>query len=137
MSLTPQIWLHRGALTRAIGAGADPSSSPELARRAEQLTSPACRRKLAEGLRRSLRAAEEPPRPLSTAVPVQRREVLAARRDIERLAEELLTSDEVQPRGIVLVQRLLTQGDSPLFRPSAEGELDDAVRHARAALLLR
>ena len=107
MSLTPPIWLHRGALTRAIGAGADPSSSPELARRAEQLTAPACRRKLAEGLRRSLRAAEEPPRPLSTAVP------------------------------FVLVQRLLTQGDSPLFRPSAEGELDDAVRHARAALLLR
>jgi hypothetical protein len=43
----------------------------------------------------------------------------------------------VEARGIVLVQRLLTDGDSPLFRPGAEGELDNAVRHARAALLLR
>ena len=37
---------------------------------------------------------------------------------------------------MLLVDRLLTDGCSPFFTPSAEGELDRAVRHAHAALLL-
>jgi hypothetical protein len=40
-------------------------------------------------------------------------------------------------RGVALVQRLLTDGDSPLYMPYPSGELDLAVRHANAALLLR
>ena len=95
------------------------------------------RRKLADNLARTLRAAEKPPRPLSAVVPVQRRDVLAARREIERLTDILATPGEVNPRGVVLVQRLLTDGDSPLYAPSPSGELELAVRHATAALLLR
>jgi len=68
-------------------------------------------------------------------VPVQRREVLAARARIERLADDLLT-DDVQRRGVELVKELLTRGDSPLYTPSPEGELERAVRHAHAGLLL-
>ena len=42
-----------------------------------------------------------------------------------------------QPRGVALVQRLLTDGDSPLYAPYPAGELELAVRHANTALLLR
>ena len=105
--------------------------------RESKLTSQRHRRELADGLRRTVKAAESPPRPLSSAVPVQRRAVLAARGQIERLAEDLVETGDVQPRGIVLVETLLTDGTSPLYCPGPEAELDLAVRHARAALLLR
>src|SRR5262245_9681914 len=107
------------------------------ARRARRLTSPRYRRKLASGLNRALREAGEPAAPFSAAVPLQRREILKVRDDIEQLAEDLLAPGDVQPRGVVLVQQLLTDGSSPLFAPSPDGALDQAVRHAHAALLLR
>jgi hypothetical protein len=106
-------------------------------RRDARLTSRRGRRRLAAGLGRVLRAAEDPPAPLSSAVPVQRREVRAAHDEIEQLVEELLAPGAVQARGVLLINELLTHGDSPLFSPSAEGELDRAVRHAHAALLLK
>jgi hypothetical protein len=105
-------------------------------RRDAHLTSPRGRRKLAGGLRRVLRAAEGPPAPLSPTVPVQREEVLACRAEIEQLASELCGPGDVQPRGVRLINHLLTNADSPLFNPATAGGLDRAVRHARAALLL-
>jgi hypothetical protein len=134
--LPVRVWLHRRSLKRALAAGADPGSSPELAYRAEQLTSHRCRRALAASLHRTLREALEPPAPFTAAVPLQRREILEARDDIERLAQDLLAPGDMPARGVVLVQDLLTQGSSPLFTPGPEGQLERAVRQARAALLL-
>src|SRR6185295_18052558 len=108
------------------------TSDPQLAHRAARLTSPRCRRSLASGLHRMIREAYEPVRPLTSAVPMQRREVRAARDRIEQLAQDLTAPDEVQPRGVLLVH-----GDSPFFMPSPDGSLDAAVRHAHAALLMR
>jgi hypothetical protein len=84
-----------------------------------------------------IREADRPARPLTSAVPVQRREVHAARDEIERLAQELAGPDEVQPRGVLRVIALLTHGDSPFFTPSPDGSLSRAVRHAHAALWMR
>ena len=70
-------------------------------------------------------------------MPLQRREVLKASDHIEELAQDLLAPGDVQARGVVLVQDLLTQGSSPLFTAGPEGQLDRAVRQARAALVLR
>jgi hypothetical protein len=135
--LAARVWLHRGSLKRALAAGAEPSSSPDLTRRAGQLTSPRHRRKLAAGLNRTLREAEQSRAPFTAAVPLRRREILDARAEIERLARDLLAPGEVQARGVVLVQNLLTDGLSPFFTPAREGELERSVRHAHAALLLR
>jgi len=135
--LRVRAWLHRRSLKRALAAGAEPGSSPELAHRAEQLTSLRCRRALAAGLHGTLRDALKAPAPFTAAVPLQRREVLNARDDIEELAQDLLAPGDVQARGVVLVQDLLTQGSSPLFTAGPEGQLDRAVRQARAALVLR
>jgi hypothetical protein len=135
--LAVHVWLRRGALSRAIAAGADPSSSPELARRARQLTSNEFRLTLAAGLTRILKDTERNRAALTAAVPLQRREIIAARNDIERLAQDLRGPDEVQSRGMALVDELLTDGCSPFYTPGPKGELDLAVRRARAALLLR
>jgi hypothetical protein len=71
-----RVWLRRGSLDRSLAAGADPGTSPELARRARQ------------------------------------------------------------PRGIALIEQLLTHGDSPVYMCSPEGGLREALRQARAALYL-
>jgi hypothetical protein len=131
-----RVWLHRGALDKALANGGDPSSDPELAHRVVQLTSLRSRRALATNLTRLIRDADAPARPLTSAVPVQRREVIAARDQIEQLARDLAGPDEVEARGILLIHDLLTHGDSPFFAPSPDGTLSHAVRHARAALLM-
>ncbi len=57
------------------------------------------------------------------------------------LADEVEQDDGVSPRGVILAERLVTDGDSPVYglarieRPR-EGTVETAVRHARAALHL-
>jgi hypothetical protein len=180
--LRGRVWLRRGALDQMLAAGADPNGSPELARRAAELTSFRHRRSLAAAIERAIEAAEHPPHPLSAAVPLERREILATRARLAQLAADLTgespvpgdrisvsgersallsrvapalslkvmtparsprrerepeAAEELGVRGIALVKRLLTDGDSPLYAPYPAGELEQAVRHAHAALLLR
>jgi hypothetical protein len=57
------------------------------------------------------------------------------------LADELESEETVSPRGVILAERLITDGDSPVYAPIAlskptEETVDSAVRHARAALHL-
>jgi len=162
--LRPRVWLSRATLDRMLAEGADPHDSPELARRAAQLTSARHRHSLAAAIERTLEEAEHPRRALSPAVPLQRSAVFTARVPLKRLAADLagdnreslsgtrgfistrettrgsmerMTAEEYAPRGVALVQRLLTDGDSPLYTPYPAGELELAVRRANAALLLR
>ena len=132
-----RVFLKRGALARRLAAGASPSDSPELARRAEQLCSARNRRALARGLERVIDAAEERPHPYSSAVPLRRAAVLEAREGMLELAAELRdTNQGVNVRGIALVERMLTDGGSALYMQNDEESLDGAISHARAALLL-
>jgi hypothetical protein len=132
-----RVFLQRGALARRLATGASPADSPELARRAEQLRSARSRRVLARGLERIIDAAEERPHPYSSAVPLRRATILDAREGILELAAELRdTNQDVNVRGIALVERLLTDGGSPLYMQNDEESLDGAITHARAALLL-
>lgn len=158
-----------------LAEGADPNSSPELARRAAQLRSLRHRRALAAAIERAIAAADHPGGGLTSAVRLQRREILATRARLAQLATDLAGGDRgsvsvkrpgllrrtaaatplkgmtpvvaTQPnteevehfavRGLALVQRLLTDGDSPLYTFYQSGELELAVRHASAALHLR
>lgn len=129
--------LKRGVLVRRLAEGASPVASPELSERAQQLTSARHRRGLACSVDNLIDAAEEPPRPYSSAVPLRRREILAARTQIAALARDLRdTAVPVSARGVALVEQLLRHGDSPLYWPSPDQTVEGAVRHARSALLL-
>jgi hypothetical protein len=137
LSLRGKVLLKRGSLSRRLAAGASPTDSPELAARAEQLCSERNRRILARGLERVIDAAEERPHPHSSAVPLRRAEILTERALLLGLAAELRDmSQDVNVRGVALVERLLTDGGSPLYAPSTKQSLDGAIRQARAALLL-
>jgi hypothetical protein len=128
-----RVWLRRGSLDRRLASGSDPKASPELERRARQLTSPRFRAGLAASIRNLLDAAEEGQRGYSAAVPIQRRAILAEREGLLDLAAELESRDELKPKGIALVERLLTGGDSPVY---CEGNLGEEIRRAHAALHL-
>jgi hypothetical protein len=134
--LRGRVWLNRRALDRRLAEGKLPASSPELDYRAEQLLSSRCRRSFATGIKRIIEAAEEPTSSLTAAVPVRRREILAARCDLMELAELLRSEDGLQVRGLALVEPFLTSAESPLFHPSPEETLERTVRRIRAALLL-
>jgi hypothetical protein len=129
-----RVWLRKGSLDSRLAAGADPAASPELERRARQLASPRFRAGLAASIRNLIDAAEEPPRGLSSAVPLRRREILRDRELLLELAADLELGDDLRPRGIALVERLLTDGtNSPVY---ADGNLHEELGRARAALHL-
>jgi hypothetical protein len=131
-----RVWLRRGTLDRRLALGADPHATPELSRRARQLTSRRCRAGLAEGIRNLIASAEELRRQYSAAAPLQRREILSERTFLLQLADELAGEDELSARGIALVEALLTDGASPIYTGGSEQELHRALIHARAALHL-
>jgi hypothetical protein len=140
MTLSPiqpfRVWLRRGALDRSLAAGEDPAASPELARRARQLTSRRTRSGLATSIRNLLEVAEERPRGFTSAVPIQRRDVLRERQMLLQLAAALESEDELEPRGLALVDRLLIDGGSPVYVDGSDGALHGALVHAHAALYL-
>ena len=68
-------------------------------------------------------------------------EVLASAPLILRLADELEEEDSISPRGVILADRLVTDGDSPVYGPDPvehppQQTVESAVKHARAALHL-
>lgn len=140
MTLSPiqpvRVWLRRGSLDRSLAAGADPAASPALARRARQLTSRRTRAGLAASIRNLLDAAEERPRGFTSAVPIQRGRILGERQLLLQLAADLESEDELRPRGIALVERLLIDGASPVYVNGPERALHGALVHAHAALYL-
>ena len=114
------------------GAVAQPSS-PLLSRRAAELTSPGRRSTLARSLRRVERDVSEAT--VAAPIPVNRR---AIRRNIglvralhERLDDH---SRPIDPRGVVLVERLITIPRSPLYSRDPDNVLAEALAEALAAL---
>jgi hypothetical protein len=131
-----RVWLRKGSLDRSLAAGTDPEASPQLARRARQLTSRRRRAGLAASIRNLLDVAEDGRRGFTAAVPIQRHDILRDRQLLLQLAADLESDDELQPRGIALVERLLIDGASPVYVDSPEGTLHGALVHAHAALYL-
>jgi hypothetical protein len=134
--LRTRVWANRHAIDLRLSEGENILSSPALAHRARQLASRRWRRSLAAGIRRLIDDAESPSRPLSSAVPIQRRGIVCARRELERLAADIEADRPVAVVGLARVQLLITDGHSPLFSSSPDGAIEDAVRGARAALLV-
>jgi hypothetical protein len=128
--------LRRGSLDRRLAAGANPDECDDLGRRADQLRSSAHRRELAAALLSLVEQAEGPTVPISAAVPISRRSIRAARSDLIALALDLgATGLVASARGIALVERLLSDGASPLYAPRGPAALTQAVREAHSALL--
>jgi hypothetical protein len=129
-------WLRASELDRRLARGANPDSNALLSLRARQLEKPTNRRRLAKGLRRRLSASQGPSRPTDRRVPLAREEIRRCAELIEELAALLEASGPVDPQGVARASVLISEGNSPLYRPSLSGLLAPALRRAIDSLAL-
>jgi hypothetical protein len=128
-----RVQLHRRGLDAMLSSGAARHESAELALRARQLTSRRRRLALADSIDEVIEVVERRGLRLN-AIPPLAREVRATRPVLRELEMALRSDDEVEPAGILLVQRLLTNGIGPLYFDCGHDALWRAVKDAIAAL---
>lgn len=122
---TADEWLLWGVVVRP--------SSDLLSWRAEELTSPRLRSLLARGLRRTER--EVTGRTMAGPVPLNRRAIRSNLGLVRGLYVRLEARGlPVSPRGMVLVDRLLTEPGSPLYSHVPADVLAKAMSEALAAI---
>src|ERR1700733_1168516 len=133
---TLKAWLGGWELDRRLAAGCGPEMDAALAMRAQRITSRRSRRRVADGLARTLRTIE-PGRPVLTAAARPNLdEVRAARTVIASLERRLRANEQIAPRGAAMLGLLLSDCTSPLYQPAEQGALGSALRAAAAALEL-
>jgi hypothetical protein len=120
------------SLDQRLAEGEDPAESRALALRAGQLVSTDYRDELAAQVEAIVDAAENPPRPLSSAVPLCRQAILPIRQLLLTLAAELREPKMVRAHGVALSRKLLVDGGSPVYGPCEEGALEQAIEEARS-----
>jgi hypothetical protein len=123
--MTPQ-------LDRDLLAGADPRRDPALERRGEKVCARRNRDKLAAAVEAAIVRAERGGGSLTSSVPVGSDGVLGARTQLHDLARRLRSDAEVDPQGVLLVRRLLSDPASALN--ARTGDLAGVVRRVSAAL---
>jgi len=130
--------VHRTKLTRSLADGVDPGCSDELALRARQLISDRNRKMLARSLRRTIADAHLPASTRARVSIIDRRGVLYAEAAIAQMIERLCRPWPVQPKGMAMLERIMTNADgSPLYNRSEPGALRRMIRDATAALDLQ
>ena len=138
MGLLTRIFGRRSLDERLLSGELSPESG-EGKERAEQLVSPEHRAKCAKALRDLLEEAFRPHSSfLNANLKVQRQVIREHRQLILTLADEVEQLPVVNPRGVILADRLVTDGESPMYFPEHltedHGEVVTAVERAREAL---
>lgn len=122
-------------LDNQLAAGVAPESSRLLAVRAEQITSPSARDRLARAWDELAARARSPQSPFDARVPVARRAVDAAADQIQSVADVLRADRPVTARGVAIAAALLTSARSPVYRlGGGTADLAGAVARAVATM---
>jgi hypothetical protein len=120
--------LRRRGLDRQLAAGINPDTSPDLELRAWQLIQHSSRRRVARGLRRAVREAQDHRlKESNSVVPIPRQAVTQWSQGLLDVADAIEQSSRVSACGIALALELLTDGTGPLYDPGAEDLLVAAV----------
>jgi hypothetical protein len=124
---------------KLLNGGAANGSAVVIVRRA-RLLKPRYRSRVAAALRKLIGAARRRDRnPFVAKLRLREDEILASEPLILTLADELENEERVSPRGVILGDRLVRDGDSPMYGPTPVSRpynetVESAVTHARAAL---
>jgi hypothetical protein len=132
--LRARVYFRRARLDGLLAEGASPQESPEPAIRASQLTSMRLRGQLADSLEKVVRIARGKSPTRTACPPLARADIRACTAALLQLALGLREDGEVNVTGVVLAQRLLTDGTGPLYVYGRDDELWHATRRASAAL---
>ncbi|MGB8877934.1 MAG: hypothetical protein WCD11_16540 [Solirubrobacteraceae bacterium] len=133
--LRMRVATHRAALTEQLAEGADPTSSPELALRASQLTSDRRRRQLARSLRRTVTEVRNPAPTRALVSIVNRYAVFEADDAIQATIGRLASPDPIAVKGMAMLERILTDGAwSPLYNRSEPGSFRGRLLEAKSEM---
>jgi hypothetical protein len=125
---------HSTTLDGELAEGVDPQTSAVLALRAQKLTDPRGRKRIADGLAGAVRRANDTTPGITAAVRPRARELLDAGTVLAALDRRLRGAGLVSAQGVAMLRALLTDAASPLYQPSGPGELASRLRAAAAAL---
>jgi hypothetical protein len=130
--------LRAPMLDRRLLAGADPHRDSALEWRGKRLCSLRRRERLAAALEHVLAQAERRgDGSLSAAAPVAREDVLGARTPLLYVARRLRSDAPVDPQGILLLRKLLSDPASALNSQAGPEPLRAALRQVSTALIPR
>jgi hypothetical protein len=128
-----RVWLRRRQFDETLASGTDPSADRELGLRSRQICSAPHRRQLARALEEIVHRAKQPAEPTLTRAPIRRSAVLDCADDFEALIHRLRDTAPVGPQGVAMVERLLSDGGSPLYYAGPR-PLCETIRASRPAL---
>lgn len=117
--------LRSDTLDARLAAGEAPEADRLLAVRADQLTNPAARRRLACCWEDLAARARRPRGPSAPRLPIRRSRIVAADPAIRLLVETLRTRRPAAARGVAIATTLLTTPPSPVYQSS--GDTDELV----------
>ncbi len=123
-------------LDLALAGGAPPEQNAAVALRARRLIDPSNRRSMAETLRRMLRESHDGHSISYAHVPPCRTRVLAAREQLDELADALSRPGPVAVHGVAEALVLLTDGTGPLYNPTSRVSLSALAAEALEDLRL-
>jgi hypothetical protein len=124
------------SLDERLLAGARPEENRLIRARSAELLDPGNRADIARALREMVDAAEHARRIFMKAqVRLRDLEIIRAASQIRDLCDVLEGSMPVSARGVILADRLIRDGESPMFWPS-QASIEAAVTEVRAALEL-
>jgi hypothetical protein len=121
-------------LDAALAAGADPSSSAMLERRAAHLLSRDHRARVVGSLRLSRATADAPIAMGDPRIPVEAEEVRLAMGQMVELEDLLISPAPVYCQGVAMASQIVSEGTGPLYAPRHRGELRERVTKVLAAL---
>lgn len=122
------------SLDERLLAGAPPEESRLLTARSAELLDAHNRAEVARALMEMLDAAEHARKNYMRAqIFLREFDLVKSRAEIRDLADVLEGNAPVNPRGVILADRLVRDGNSPVFLGS-NGSVEAAVSEARAAL---
>ena len=121
-------------LDRALAAGVDPETTPEIAAHAESLCRRRKREALAAAIYLALKDASLGSSPFSVRVPIARDAVRRNRSGALALAAELRQATDVSARGVAALRLLVGDGAGPLYCDDGSDALDAAVLRVRSWL---
>lgn len=127
--LRARVFFSRLRLDRALARGADPSASPELALRAEQLQRPRGRERIAKGIDQLVEIAFDERREHvgPAMLPFRRRRVKPNLEHFEELASALRSAGPHSVQGLAMASTLLEDGRGPLYASDPAENLGDAL----------
>lgn len=127
--LRARVFLSRLRLDRALARGADPTASPELALRAEQLQRPRGRERIAKGIDQIVEIAFDERREHvgPAMLPFRRQRVKPNLELFEELASALRRAGPHSVQGLAMASTLLEDGRGPLYASDPAENLGEVL----------